>query len=45
MDRAGHTAVLYNGAIYVGGGVNKANQDDDDDDPFTVNIYHPLVQC
>ena len=41
MGRTGHTAVLYNGAIYVGGGVNKANQDDDDDDPFTVNIYHP----
>ena len=29
-------AVLYNGAIYVGGGAC-----DDDDDLFRINIYHP----
>ena len=32
---AGHTAVLYNGAIYVGGG------NFDDNDHFKINIYHP----
>ena len=32
---AGHTAVLYNGAIYVGGGVC------DDDDDHKINSYHP----
>ena len=31
-----HTAVLYNGAIYVGGGVC-----DNIDDLFKINIYHP----
>ena len=36
----GHTAVLYNGAIYVGGGVND-DDDDDDDDGYRTNIYHP----
>ena len=30
-----HTAVLYNGAIYVGGGMS------DDDDNYKMNIYHP----
>ena len=34
----GHTAVLYNGVIYVGGGVC---DDDDDDDSYKINIYHP----
>ena len=32
-----HTAVLYNGAFYMGGGVC----DDDDDDDYKINIYHP----
>ena len=31
-----HIAVLYNGAIYVGGGVC-----DDDGDLFKINTYHP----
>ena len=31
-----HIAVLYNGAIYVGGGMC-----DVDDDLFKINIYHP----
>ena len=35
--RAAHTAVLYNGAIYVGGGLCN----DDNDDMFKINIYHP----
>ena len=30
-----HTAVLYNGAIYVGGGLHGDNS------PFEINIYHP----
>ena len=33
---AGHTAVLFNGAIYVGGGAC-----DDNDDTHRINIYHP----
>ena len=33
---AGHTAVLFNGVIYVGGGLC-----DDGDDMFKINIYHP----
>ena len=33
---AGHTAVLFNGAIYVGGGLC-----DNLDDGFRINIYHP----
>ena len=47
-----HTAVLYNGAIYVGGGVcdddddDDYDDDDDDDDDdgndmCKINIYHP----
>ena len=32
----GHIAALYNGAIYVGGGVH-----DVDDELFKINIYHP----
>ena len=32
----GHTAVLYNGAIYVGGGASY-----DNDDEYKINIYHP----
>ena len=31
-----HTAVLYNGAIYVGGGMC-----DDVNDSYKINIYHP----
>ena len=31
-----HTAVLYNGAIYVGGGASDAA-----DDYYKINIYHP----
>ena len=34
-----HTAVLYNGAIYVGGGM--CSYDDNDDDNYIINIYHP----
>ena len=34
----GLTAVLYDGAIYVGGG---ANEDEDDDIAFRVDIFHP----
>ena len=33
---AGHTAVLFNGAIYVGGG-----DCDNKDDWYKINIYHP----
>ena len=31
-----HTAVLFNGAIYVGGGLC-----DDNNDDYRINIYHP----
>ena len=34
-----YTAVLYNGAIYVGGGL--CDDDDEDDDDHKINIYHP----
>ena len=39
----GHTAVLYNGAIYVGSGACDDDDDDDDDadDNYKINIYHP----
>ena len=33
---AGHTAALYNGEIYVGGGLC-----DDDDGIYKINVYHP----
>ena len=34
-----HTAVLYNGAIYVGGGI--CSDDDYDNDNYRINIYYP----
>ena len=33
---AAHTAILFNGAIYVGGGIC-----DDKDADYNINIYHP----
>ena len=36
VDSEFHTAVLYNGVIYVGGGVC-----DDHDNLFKINVYHP----
>ena len=32
----GHTAVLFNGAVYIGGGAC-----DNEDDIYRINIYHP----
>ena len=39
VTSVGHTAVLYNGVIYVGGGACYDN--DDDHDEYKINIYHP----
>ncbi|XP_065906093.1 uncharacterized protein [Dysidea avara] len=40
LGRYYHTAVLYNGVIYVGGGVTKGD-DDTIQLPHTLDMYHP----